>query len=559
MSDSSASYQAHFERLKFLHNESPVVACELAGTVMAEAEQVGDRQARAEAFYWRGMAQLAMCSLRSALMDFDQSLALSRQVDAQREQGLALRGLGLAYEQSGDYETAIDYLIRAYQCLSASPDWVEEKLSALHGVASTYLAIGRAAEAHKHYLELIAECEARSWWRHLSITLSSLGICLDQLGDYDGAEAAFERSCDIAAQHHLPRSAIAKLHLACFRIKYRGMRDSGLKLLREAVISLQESGDLAGALAGRVSLVEALIDCGLFKEAEVELGWALEVAVETHSRRQELALYQHYTTLCRTAGDFVSALTWFERYHNLYRELERESFDSRLSVLRIGFELDIARQETQLLRSQNEALARSHADLAAANEELQRVSRELIEADREKSRLVTEFRQLALTDPLTGLHNRRYLELRVADESTMARRGDTAVLIAVADVDHFKQINDCFGHAMGDEVLKRIALVLRRCVGNEHIAVRFGGEEFAILLFDVPIAEGIALCEQVRSAVEGFAWHLSHPDLRVTLSMGLATWPTGWAFPLAMAEADQLLYRAKHLGRNRVVAVPGVA
>ncbi|WP_137938872.1 tetratricopeptide repeat-containing diguanylate cyclase [Chitinivorax sp. B] len=555
MSKSATPYRELFQQLKFQHNVEPAQACQLASEVHALAEQAHDLQACAEALYWRGMAQLSMCSLKAALTDFDHALGLARYVNALREQGLALRGLGLAHEQSANYETAVELLAQAYQCLDGSPAWIEEKLSVLHGMASTYLAIGRASEALKHYRELIAECEQRHWWRHLSITLSSLGICLDQLGELDAAESAFIRSGEVAIQHQLPgRDAVASLNLACFRIKHRGLRGNGLAALRDAILALQESGDLASALSGRVSLVEALMDCGHYEEANTELGWALEVAIETRSRRQELILYRHYAALSKVRGDFASAFNWFERYHELYRELEQESFDSRLSVLRIGFELDIARKEAELLRAQNEVLARSHADLAAANEELTRVSRELIQADQEKSRLVTEFRQLAITDSLTSLHNRRYLELRVADESALTRRGDHLVLIAVADVDHFKQINDRFGHPLGDDVLKAIAQVLRRQVANEHIAVRFGGEEFALLLFDVPFSTGVAICEQIRDCVAAYPWYELHPDLAVTLSIGLTQWPVSNAFQHALAAADQLLYQAKHQGRNRVVA-----
>lgn len=163
-----------------------------------------------------------------------------------------------------------------------------------------------------------------------------------------------------------------------------------------------------------------------------------------------------------------------------------------------------------------------------------------------------EQRQKALIDPLTGLPNRAAWTERLEHEIAQWQQHGNTLSLAMLDLDHFKRINDNYGHLAGDKVLKIIATVLRkRMRGNDFIA-RFGGEEFVLLLPATPPAVGAKLLENLRASIEACPFHFKGERVTITISMGLAAFRPGEHSDLVLKRADQALYRAKNAGRNRV-------
>lgn len=160
---------------------------------------------------------------------------------------------------------------------------------------------------------------------------------------------------------------------------------------------------------------------------------------------------------------------------------------------------------------------------------------------------------LADTDPLTGLYNRRYMNRQ------LAQLVQEPVALALVDIDHFKRINDRFGHEAGDNVLVRLAETLQahiEAVDNDAaFAARIGGEEFVLALPSIDAAAARDRCERVRADIENHDWDQIAPSLRVTVSVGLATQPIGGGAPSSLlSRADTQLYNAKRQGRNRVIS-----
>ncbi len=152
-------------------------------------------------------------------------------------------------------------------------------------------------------------------------------------------------------------------------------------------------------------------------------------------------------------------------------------------------------------------------------------------------------------DPLTGLLNRR------AMDSFIAERRDAPVgsVVAICDIDHFKRVNDTYGHVAGDEVLRQVADCLREQVRTQDLIFRYGGEEFLIVFSDVDLTHDAALCERLRVAIaeQDITIQGSH-TIRVTASFGVATLSASGDFLSAIIRADAALYRAKDAGRNRI-------
>jgi diguanylate cyclase (GGDEF)-like protein len=162
-----------------------------------------------------------------------------------------------------------------------------------------------------------------------------------------------------------------------------------------------------------------------------------------------------------------------------------------------------------------------------------------------------ELERLATTDALTGALNRRRLFEVAAAELSRAARYDHAVCLAMLDLDHFKSINDRFGHAVGDEALRAVADVVRAQLRTVDVLGRYGGEELVVVFPETPRDAAAVALERIRAAVS--AIRLSAAEARVNVSAGLVEARRGESLDEALQRADAALYEAKHAGRNRLV------
>ncbi len=172
-------------------------------------------------------------------------------------------------------------------------------------------------------------------------------------------------------------------------------------------------------------------------------------------------------------------------------------------------------------------------------------------------RLVVQLRHVSQRDALTGLFNRRAVDIEVQRQWERFQRHHRPFAVLLVDIDHFKRINDTRGHAAGDEVLAQVAALLESHARSTDAVGRIGGEEFVVLLPDVDAAEALRSAERLRVLVEERELRARGEPLTVTVSVGIALARPGDPHAEAMiARADEALYRAKAEGRNRVVAAP---
>ncbi len=160
--------------------------------------------------------------------------------------------------------------------------------------------------------------------------------------------------------------------------------------------------------------------------------------------------------------------------------------------------------------------------------------------------------EVAISDPLTGLHNRRSFQVRLAEEVERTRRSQVPFTLLLLDLDHFKQVNDRFGHQAGDRALQAVAAVLHKQLRAVDLPARIGGEEFAVLLPDTAGAGALEAAERLRAAIAAHQVPHQHATITVSASIGVAWCPahadTGDGL---LRVADQALYQAKRAGRNR--------
>jgi two-component system cell cycle response regulator len=267
---------------------------------------------------------------------------------------------------------------------------------------------------------------------------------------------------------------------------------------------------------------------------------AIEAAIETFTECATLASdtgdLEIGVPCCRYLADAFASLGRFEEALQWHREFHtrhvRKSTDTSLIRSRVA----AIQYETRQLQARVET-ERSRAD------GLEQMNRALAQ---EASLLMNA----SMEDALTGLPNRRCLERTLLD---IGAKGDRGYAFAMMDIDNFKQVNDTFSHALGDEVLRQVALLLRITTRDTDLLFRYGGEEFVLLMEGTDILLAAKICRRINHAVRSWTWGQIHPSLRITLSIGVALAEEARTPVEVMAVADQRLYQAKNAGRDRIV------
>lgn len=236
--------------------------------------------------------------------------------------------------------------------------------------------------------------------------------------------------------------------------------------------------------------------------------------------------------------------------------------DSDLSLLmsfanQVAVALANARLFEELEHSRNELELRVAArtrDLAAQTAQSSALAESLRTAKRETERLLAQSQRQTREDELTGLFNRRYLDDRLGQEVVRAQRYQRHLSVVMADIDHFKKVNDEFSHLVGDNVLRTMGNIMRAQCRSIDIIARYGGEEFLLCFPETSRASAAGVCEKIRQQVEFYDWSKIHPGLAVTISFGVSAAPPHYDVDTLIALADEKLYEAKRSGRNRVCA-----
>jgi diguanylate cyclase (GGDEF)-like protein len=288
---------------------------------------------------------------------------------------------------------------------------------------------------------------------------------------------------------------------------------------------------------------------------------AREVAEQTlQQRRLEQLQDQPFETMqlhlaladaCEAVGDAAAALACMRQAHALYAELVGRSARARYVALEVTHEL------AQTQRERDRALD-SHRSAEDDRRRLAELNGALQEQMRQTELLHAQLREQALRDPLTGLHNRRYLFEMAPGLLELARRQASPLCVALMDLDHFKLLNDTYGHQAGDLVLQRFATLLTQILRRSDVICRHGGEEFVAVMPDIDVDGAQAVLARVLEAFQSQPIESGRRRLPGgSFSAGIALFPRhGHTLEQLLTRADRGLYTAKNHGRARIEAAP---
>ena len=411
--------------------------------------------------------------------------------------------------------------------------------------------------------------------RLLYWALNRTGVVHNSLGDSAAADAVMRDALGLAealgpAEKFCIMNNIAD-NIHCMAEPTPAQLAEGIAMARQALDFVrggQNTYQQALAL-GNLGFLLALT--GEFEAGLAELETALALA-RTHGHANLLLMTEHFFARVKLLqGETGEAIA---RLQKILPEAERQGEKPLLG--RIHMQLSTAlesagdesgalkhyKQAHAIERAYNTAVANSRTrmlgDVLALEKSKLEAERARLEAERlrvQSAALELEKRELhakANQDSLTGLHNRRYADTAMAALFARAMAEELALCVALCDLDRFKQINDNFGHATGDAVLRQAAKILTSHARASDLIARYGGEEFLIVFVKSELAPAAAACERLRAAIAEHPWHMTAENLTVTISIGLARADLADPPDAALAAADKLLYRAKQSGRDNV-------
>jgi len=511
----------------------------------ALATDLSDRAAHAEALYQQGRCSELLLDHGAALDLFVKALAGFEAIGNEVATAKTLRAISFIHDSLGDFARAFDHQLRALE--------IDERIGNTANRAATLRTIGLVcsktgdhAAGLEFYRQSLALCTHERDALERGKTLNNVGINLKNLGQFQEALEALSEARQLFETLGLPMLQAATLNNLGLVHEKLGDPAAAERTLRDALL-LSESIDYPQGIAhahlalGRLSNAQSRND-----EARERLHAALDIC-ERHNIK--LTWYESHEALAgyyERIGDPAKALHHFRRFHELEHEVQTESASNKLRAFAVQYQVAAAKREADLQRERQ-------AVLTSANQDLDALNVSLIEANLEKTILLDQLERQTFEDALTGLANRRRLDQRLVDEFALALRHGRPLAVAIADLDHFKMVNDRFSHAVGDAVLRSIATLLASQVRHTDLVARFGGEEFVLVLVQSDADAARRVCEKLRQAVERHPWEVIHPELTLTVSIGVCADTTLPGHERMLAMADRNLYVAKAGGRNRVV------
>lgn len=514
---------------------SRIQCLELSQQALNLAQTEGYLHGQGYALRNLGFCAYQAANFEEALGQLSQSLRIAGELhDATLERD-SLNYIGAIYAGLGELESALEYVERTYHLNQALGD--ESGIAAsLNNIGIVYTQMGREEDSVRVKLEGVELARKLGDSTREAFTLCNLVSSYVALERLEEAVQTSYRALELCQEQKLDDLEIkVRVNLA-EALGLQGRYDEALSLLQWVLEQTHNSGIKEPLIHCWLNMARVYLGQNNHSQALEKLEQALSQSQALGAKDLESQVHQRLADIHKEMGSFALALEHYEAYHRLEQGIRAESAERRLRVLSISRDLEKTKAEAEIQRLRNVELARALEALEQAN--------------REKSALVQALELQVIQDPLTKLYNRRHLEDTLAEEFAQAQKTYRPLAVAIIDVDNFKHINDQFSHQIGDNVLQTIAEVMSRSARLTDIVARYGGEEFVLVLPRTTLEAAIRVCERLRTAVEGHDWSSIHPDLRVSISLGLAADIHLSNHEKLLGAADAKLYEAKHAGKN---------
>ncbi|NTW50876.1 MAG: diguanylate cyclase, partial [Chlorobiales bacterium] len=458
--------------------------------------------------------------------------------------------IGQLYRQFEDYDKAIKYYLKA---LSLCQKVEEVDSSDLLGmIAEAYCEWGKCSEALKYLTKMLRSYEQSDNKSSYAKTAENIGWVYRITGQLEKAVASYLKSLKIRESETEKHDfAVCMLNLSEVYLE-QGKLDKAEQCYREVLRISAENAYKEILTFAELGIGKVSLNQNKAKEAIHHLKKAVQAATDLGLNEIRCEGHGVIAQAYEMSSEFKQAIKHYKAFYRLSHEICKTRTDKRyLSLLDwLNFQKNLNEAEVQRLK---------HVELVEVNRDRELLKLTVEEIGKEKELLLGELREQAekleqqvIKDALTGLSNRRHFDEQYNYEFNRALRYKRPLTLGMADIDHFKKVNDEFSHQIGDEVLRQVARLFQENCRSQDWVARYGGEEFVFLFTETPKVNAVIAAEKVRKAIEKYDWTQVHPGLKVTISIGLSDDVTLGSSEKMLSLADKKLYEAKRGGRNQV-------
>lgn len=508
------------------YSRDPVHGADLAREALDLARSSHNPRQEAQALHYLGTHFSAQADYAAALETQNEALSKFRALNDKAGEGRCLRALGIVQDHLADHGQALDLYEQSLKLFRELGD-VDSQALVIANIANIEVQLGNFDSALELFDVALQIRRARPDDKRTAIDLNNAAVAhvqkalrLRQQGDVEHCQKEAEIGARMAnrAVFIARRDANRRLEAFCMETlaeAYNAMAkpEIALDMANQFLALADESNDRWVKAHGIALIGEIRHQLGEHQVAIKLLQDALATFDATSSHSESGRICEILSKAYEATGNVAEALKYLRRHNDIKQKLRNEEVDRQARALTARRRLEHAGSETE------------------------------------------HYKRLAMEDSLTGLANRRQIDSSLEEMLAEAEANNWMITVALADLDHFKAINDQLSHAIGDDVLRHLGDILRTHCRSKDLVGRYGGEEFVLVFRDMDMKMAREICERVRHAVETYDWSAIHPQLRVTLSIGLASSEFFRKPQQLLDNADHWLYEAKRLGRNLVQPV----
>jgi diguanylate cyclase len=440
--------------------------------------------------------------------------------------------MGWARYSQGNFVEAVEVLLKAQRVAEQLGDRTAVAI-ALDTMASVHEVTGHFDDALEEHLQSIAIHQEIGDPVSAAFARNNLAYTYLALGDNASALREAQCALDYVSAHGHRHIEVAVLDTMAAVYISMGDLDTALEYSQRGLDLAREHGSLQDVADNLMTVGRIALEQKRYEQALTAIQGALDLMSRGGRAVEAYTCHELLSRIYEQQGDMAAALREYRLYHELAQSRIDEEAQTRLAHLRVEHQLDGARKDAEIHRLRSLALEREV--------EQRRIAQARLEAQ-------------ASLDPLTGLYNRRHLTVLDEELCAAVARQESACLVLI-DIDRFKEVNDSYGHLAGDRVLVSLADALRANSRTTDVPLRYGGDEFLVLIIGMDGPSGSETAERLRGIVEQSPVDSDGVAIGLTISAGVACVARDGGADLAglIARADRALYTAKHMGRNRVV------
>lgn len=523
--------------------------------------------------YYKGSVYYSQSENITAKKFYEKALSIFKKINNREREAYTLRAIGSVYNAQSDYSKALEYYIESIKFFKDGKN-KSTYAAILNDIGIIYDNLGNSKKALELYLRSKKIAEKEKDTSLISSLLNNIGTIYQDMGELEKSLSFYKQALEYEKKANYQLGiAIDLYNIGSIFIEMNQLTKAEKHIMESIKIS-RKIKDRTGIVMSLTVLAQIYTYKNKFKIALDYLKQAEKETKIIGSKELIRSIYKEYSSVYTASRDYPKSIKYYNKSEKLRKEILNIKSAKRIAEMRTRFETEKKELEIKNLKHQqvlkNAEIQKKEFQknlviiglligfviiiLLIRQFRLKIKSNKLIKAkNSELQKAYKKLEQVAATDPLTKLSNRRDVLRKIEYELDKFKRYKRVFTIIIGDIDDFKHINDNFGHNTGDFILISISDILRNNVRKQDTVSRWGGEEFLIFMPETDLAGGITLAEKIRKKIMDHEIKYKENTFKITITFGVGEFREGMELDQCIKFADQALYLGKKDGKNKVV------